>query len=43
MWDKDREPDVCDEDWNDLTDEQRAAAEVLGYDAETWEADDDED
>ena len=29
-------PDFCDELWEDLTDEQKSAAWVLGYDDEKW-------
>merc|ERR1711982_197322 len=28
MWDKDKEPEACDEDWDDLTPEQQQAAGV---------------
>ncbi|EJK49214.1 hypothetical protein THAOC_31935 [Thalassiosira oceanica] len=34
------EPDVADEDWDDLNGEQKAAAEVLGYTKASWDKDD---
>ena len=38
MWDNDKEPDTEDMDWHELTEEQRKAAEVLGYNQKTWDA-----
>eukprot|EP00579_Thalassiosira_antarctica_P005086 CAMPEP_0201882402 /NCGR_PEP_ID=MMETSP0902-20130614/13798_1 /ASSEMBLY_ACC=CAM_ASM_000551 /TAXON_ID=420261 /ORGANISM="Thalassiosira antarctica, Strain CCMP982" /LENGTH=68 /DNA_ID=CAMNT_0048410907 /DNA_START=5 /DNA_END=211 /DNA_ORIENTATION=+ len=40
MWDKDKEPECCDEDWEDLNEEQRQAAGVLGYTKESWDSED---
>lgn len=37
MWDNDKEPDCCDEYWDDLDEDQREAATVLGYDKESWD------
>ena len=37
LWDKDKEPDACDEYWKDLTPEQQEAATKLGYTQETWD------
>eukprot|EP00984_Skeletonema_dohrnii_P013782 scaffold5742_cov91-Skeletonema_dohrnii-CCMP3373.AAC.1 len=37
MWNGDKEPDCCDEYWDDLDEEQRQAATVLGYDKESWD------
>ena len=39
-WDKGKEscPDFCDEWWEDLTDEQKWAAGVFGYNEEIWDA-----
>ena len=37
LWDKDGEPDECDEDWKDLTPSQQQAATVLGYNKKSWD------
>jgi hypothetical protein len=37
MWDGDKEPACCDEYWDDLDEEQRQAAMVLGYDKGSWD------
>ena len=37
MWNGDKEPEVSDEYWDDLDEEQRQAATVLGYDKDTWD------
>ena len=37
LWDGDKEPEVSDEYWDDLTEEQRQAATVLGYDKDSWD------
>ena len=37
MWDGDKEPDACDEYWDDLDEDQRQAATVLGYSKDTWD------
>ena len=37
MWDKDKEPKLCDEWWKDLTGEQQQAATILGFDQKTWD------
>eukprot|EP00985_Skeletonema_marinoi_P000905 scaffold364_cov111-Skeletonema_marinoi.AAC.2 len=37
MWNGDKEPDCCDEYWDDLDEDQRQAATVLGYDKESWD------
>lgn len=39
MWNGDKEPDACDEYWDDLDEDQRQAATVLGYDKESWDKD----
>lgn len=39
MWNGDKEPDACDEYWEDLDEDQRQAATVLGYDKESWDKD----
>jgi len=39
-WDKGDKTDAEELDWEELTDEQRKAAAVLGYDEVTWNADD---
>lgn len=38
LWDKDKDPDACDEYWKDLTKEQQEAAKKLGYDQKMWDA-----
>ena len=37
LWDKDDEPDACDEYWKDLTPAQQQAATVLGYNKKSWD------
>ena len=37
MWDSDKEPHCCDECGDDLDEEQRQAATVLGYDKDSWD------
>jgi hypothetical protein len=43
LWNRDKEPAVCEMDWKDLTDSQREAAKRLGYTRQTWDNDDDDD
>jgi len=40
MWDKGKEPETIDKDWEELIEEEKAAATVLGYDEETWDNED---
>ena len=37
LWNGDKEPEISDEYWDDLTGEQRQAAEVLGYNKDCWD------
>jgi len=37
LWDKDKEPAICNEDWEDLTPPQQEAATKLGYTQEVWD------
>jgi hypothetical protein len=39
LWDDDEEPDECCKNWNQLNDEERAAAQVLGYNEVKWNLD----
>jgi len=42
LWDRDKEPKVCNRDWKDLTDAQKEAAERLGYTTSAlWDDDND--
>jgi len=38
-WDSGAKTDAEDSDWNELTDEQKKAATVLGYDEASWDTD----
>ena len=42
MWDQGKEePEIVKEyDWDDLDDEQKKAAGILGYDEEAWDKED---
>ena len=37
MWDKDKEPETMEKDWADLTQVEKNAAAVLGYNEELWD------
>ena len=39
LWDEDEEPDECDRYWKELSDKERKAAEVLGYNEVRWNID----
>ena len=39
LWDDDEEPEECDKDWDELNEEEMAAASVLGYDEVKWNMD----
>lgn len=39
LWDGDGKPPSEDKDWEELTADERKAAEVLGYTEETWDDD----
>mmetsp|Transcript_25851 Transcript_25851/g.39622 ORF Transcript_25851/g.39622 Transcript_25851/m.39622 type:complete len:599 (-) Transcript_25851:343-2139(-) len=38
LWNRDKEPDVCEMDWEDLNASQQEAAKRLGYSQQVWEA-----
>jgi len=38
LWNRDKEPDVCEKDWENLNESQRKAAKRLGYSQQVWEA-----
>ena len=38
LWDADKEPKECDVYWRKLSEEQKEAAKVLGYDEKSWDA-----
>mmetsp|Transcript_12017 Transcript_12017/g.30454 ORF Transcript_12017/g.30454 Transcript_12017/m.30454 type:complete len:792 (-) Transcript_12017:34-2409(-) len=40
LWNRDKEPEVCEKDWEDLNDLQREAAKRLGYTKQTWDEED---
>ena len=40
LWDKDKEPEICENDWEELTESQKESAKRLGYTKQLW---DDED
>ena len=40
MWDKDKEPAVCEKYWEKLTPGEKNAAALLGYTQETWDESD---
>ena len=37
MWDKDKEPAICDAYFKDLSPEQQEHAKKLGYDQKSWD------
>jgi hypothetical protein len=37
LWNKDKEPGVCEKDWEELTISQQEAAKMLGYTKEVWD------
>jgi hypothetical protein len=39
IWDNDKKCPADDLDWEDLSNEQRKAAGVLGYDEDSWNGD----
>ena len=39
IWDNDKKCPADDLDWEELTNEQRKAAEVLGYNEDSWNGD----
>jgi len=41
LWDRDKEPKVCNSDWKDLMDAQKEAAKRLGYTSALWDDDSD--
>lgn len=43
LWNKDKEPAVCEMDWKELTEFQQEAAKRLGYTRQLWDDDDDDD
>jgi hypothetical protein len=40
LWDKDKPSPTDEKDWEELTPEERMAAEKLGYDEKSWDDDD---
>jgi len=40
LWDKDKEPSLCEKDWKELNDSQQKAAQCLGYTNRLWDDDD---
>jgi len=37
LWNKDKEPTICEKDWEELNDSQREAAQRLGYTKRIWD------
>ena len=38
LWDKDKEPSICEKDWKEMSPSQQEAAKKLGYTQALWDA-----